>query len=354
MLDGHSDQTADVLGAKAFGINAIRRIGLPVAPAFCLTTAVCARWFSDSAATIDEIWPDIRAGMCWLESETSRTFGAGPHPLLVSVLSGAAQSMPGMLDTELNLGIDDSVEKSLAKEFSPRFAADVRDRFCRMYRTIVLADESGPIPDDPERQLREAIEAVFRSWRKERAVTYRRHRGLDDIAGTGVVVQATVFGNYDTDSGTGVLFSRDPRTGAETPFGEWLRCGQGENVVSGTTDVEPISALAERLPDVHPELIRAARQLERLHTGFQDIEFTVERGKLWLLQTRAAKRSAHAAVLVSGLEVKCDRRSAKIAMYCPERTAPSARQGSRLAISAAELVVLRILGGSDHRGPRLA
>jgi pyruvate,orthophosphate dikinase len=211
------------------------------------------------------------------------------------VRSGAAQSMPGMLDTVLNLGIDDTVHHALAEEFSPSFAADTRDRFNRMYRHIV-APADGAVPEEPDEQLRAAIEAVFRSWNGDRAVAYRRHRGVDDLAGTAVVIQAMVFGNKNVRSGTGVLFSRDPRTGADTVFGEWLGGGQGEDVVSGTADVQPISVLADQLPETHAELMRAARTLEKATGDVQDIEFTVEDGRLWLLQTRAAKRSAQAAV----------------------------------------------------------
>ncbi|WP_233213478.1 pyruvate, phosphate dikinase [Mycobacterium hubeiense] len=295
-LDGSAALSREVVGNKGFGVNAMRAHGLPVPPAFCVSTNACARWFDDPVATMEAIWPDVLAEIGRLEDETSRTFGAGPRPLLVSVRSGAAQSMPGMLDTVLNLGINDAVEKAMAQEFSESFARDTHERFRRMYRSIVLADDHADVPDDPHRQLRDAIQAVFKSWNGDRAVTYRRHHGLNDIAGTAVVVQAMVFGNRDTKSGTGVLFTRDPRTGANTPFGEWLAGGQGEDVVSGTVDVEPISALAQQLPSVYDELMRAARSLEELTRDVQDIEFTVEDSKLWLLQTRRAKRSAQAAV----------------------------------------------------------
>ncbi|ORA19965.1 pyruvate, phosphate dikinase [Mycobacterium arosiense] len=304
-LDGTSGQPAHVLGNKAFGINAMRRRGLAVPPAFCLTTNVCGRWFDDPVTTLDALWSTVCQSVAWLEAETGRAFGAaetgrafgaGPRALLVSVRSGAAQSMPGMLDTVLNLGINDHVEDALAQEFSPSFARDTHWRFQRMYRDIVLDDDHGAVPDDPQEQLRTAIEAVFRSWTSQRAVAYRAHHGLDDLAGTAVVVQAMVFGNKDGDSGTGVLFSRDPRTGADTPFGEWLAGGQGEDVVSGTAEVQPISALAARIPAVYAELIDAAVTLEKASGDVQDIEFTVEEGKLWLLQTRTAKRSAQAAL----------------------------------------------------------
>jgi pyruvate,orthophosphate dikinase len=205
--------------------------------------------------------------------------------------------MPGMMDTVLDLGINDDVEKALAFAASAEFARDTRQRFNEMYRRIVLGgDPQVEVPADPWEQLRGAIEAVFASWNSPRAVTYRKHHGLDADAGTAVVVQAMVFGNLARDSGTGVLFSRNPITGADEPFGEWLANGQGEDVVSGNVDVEPIAALRDEQPAVYDQLMIAAQTLERLAADVQDIEFTVEEGKLWLLQTRAAKRSAQAAV----------------------------------------------------------
>lgn len=296
LLDGTSTLPRHILGNKGYGINAMRREGLPVPPAFCITTEVCARYFDDAEATTEAIRVQVRDKLRWLEEETSRTFGAGPRPLLVSVRSGAALSMPGMLDTVLDLGIDDGVEAALAELHSPDFAADTRERFCHMYRRIVLGDANGAVPDDPFAQLGGAIGAVFSSWNSPRAVAYRKHHGLSELGGTAVVVQAMVFGNMESDSGTGVLFSRNPMTGAAEPFGEWLPGGQGEDVVSGTFDVEPISALHEEQPAVYAELMAAATKLERTATDIQDIEFTVEQGKLWLLQTRVAKRSAQASV----------------------------------------------------------
>ena len=296
-LDGGASLPRMVLGNKGYGIDAMRRQGLPVPPAFCITTEACARFFTDSQRCLDDIWDDVRDKMGWLEVETSRTFGHGPRPLLVSVRSGAAQSMPGMMDTVLDLGMDDGVEGALAAAGSVEFARDTRNRFVEMYRRIVLGGDSDiGVPADPWAQLRGAIEAVFASWNSPRAISYRAHRGLDDDAGTAVIVQAMVFGNLARDSGTGVLFSRNPITGANEPFGEWLANGQGEDVVSGSTDVEPIAALRDEQPVVYEELMTAARSLERLGADVQDIEFTVEEGKLWLLQTRAAKRSAQAAV----------------------------------------------------------
>jgi pyruvate,orthophosphate dikinase len=298
MLDGNSRLPRELLGNKGYDIDAMRRHGLPVPPAFCITTEVCAEWLADRQHAVDAVVrSDVREKIAWLEREAGRSFGRGPRPLLVSVRSGAALSMPGMLDTVLNLGINDAVEEALAQLHSPRFASDTRHRFKEMYRRIVLGgDETAVVPDDPYEQLRGAIKAVFASWNSDRAIAYRTHHDLDDLAGTAVVVQAMVFGNMERDSGTGVLFSRNPMTGADEPFGEWLPGGQGEDVVSGTFDVEPITALHHEQPVVYHELMAAARTLERIGTDVQDIEFTVEEGRLWLLQTRVAKRSAQAAV----------------------------------------------------------
>ena len=216
--------------------------------------------------------------MSWLEAETSRTFGRGPRPLLVSVRSGATQSMPGMMDTILDLGMNDAVEQALAAAGAAAFARDTRQRFDRMYRRIVGVDEQQSVPADPYAQLRAGIEAVFASWNSPRAVAYRAHYGLDDQGGTAVVVQAMVFGNHGPDSGAGAFFSRNPITGANEPFGEWLPGGQGDDVVSGSVDVEPITALRDEQPAVYDELMDAARSLERLGSDVQEIEFTVEDG----------------------------------------------------------------------------
>jgi pyruvate,orthophosphate dikinase len=289
-LDGNCRLRREELGNKGFGINAMRSLGLPVPPAICLITEL-------SASGLAGAWSGVLDGLRWLESETGRTFGAGPRPLLLSVRSGAAQSMPGMLDTVLDLGIDDAVYAALAAESSAEFAADTRGRFESMYRRIVLgADAVAPVPVDPFDQLRGAIEAVFASWDGSRAVAYRKHHGFDGTGGTAVVIQAMVFGNLPHNSGTGVLFSRNPATGADDPMGEWLPAAQGEDVVSGTFDCLPIDALRTAQPTAFDELMSASAELERLSRDAQDIEFTVEESKLWLLQTRVAKRSPQAAV----------------------------------------------------------
>lgn len=296
LLDGTSSHPRELLGNKGHGIAVMRRHQLPVPPAFCITTAVGLRYLADPAATMDAIWDGVLDRMNWLETQTSRTFGRGPHPLLVSVRSGATQSMPGMMDTILDLGINDDVEQALAAAGTPAFARDTHRRFRDMYRRIVGVDDQHEMPSDPHTQLRAGIEAVFASWNSPRAVAYRAHYGFGDQHGTAVVVQAMVFGNHGPNSGAGAFFSRNPITGDNEPFGEWLLGGQGDDVVSGSVDVEPITALRNEQPAVYDELIAAAAILERLDTDVQEIEFTVENGKLWLLQTRAAERSAQAAV----------------------------------------------------------
>jgi pyruvate,orthophosphate dikinase len=292
LLDGRANHPRAVLGNKGHGIEAMRRHGLPVPPAFCISTEVGVRYLADSDATMNSIWDGVLDGMGWLEAQTGRTFGRGPRPLLVSVRSGASHSMPGMMDTILDLGIDDAVERALTAAGAAAFARDTRRRFDRMYQRIV--GES--VAAEPYAQLRAGIRAVFDSWNSRRAVAYRKHYGLSDQTGTAVVVQAMVFGNHGPKSGSGVLFSRNPITGAREPFGEWLPGRQGDEVVSGSVDVEPITALRDEQPGVYSELLDAAGSLERLASDVQEIEFTVEEGKLWLLQTRVAERSAQAAV----------------------------------------------------------
>jgi pyruvate,orthophosphate dikinase len=294
LLDGNANRPREILGNKGHGIDVMRRHNLPVPPAFCITTEVGVHYLADPGPTMDAIWSDVLDAMRWLEAQTSRTFGRGPHPLLVSVRSGAIQSMPGMMDTILDLGFNDVVEHALAEPGAAQFARDTRQRFTRMYRRIVTSTDT--IPADPYAQLRAGIEAVFVSWNSPRAVAYRSHWGIDDRGGTAAVVQAMVFGNQGSNSGAGVVISRNPITGANEPFGEWLPGGQGDDVVSGSVDVEPITALRDEQPAVYDELMDAARCLERLESDAQEIEFTVEDGRLWLLQTRAAKRSAQAAV----------------------------------------------------------
>src|SRR3981189_1007561 len=187
LLDGSCRLSREALDINAQGLNLMRGLGLPVPPAFCITTEVCAAFLAGDERALDRVWHAVLVRLRWLERETSRTFGRGPRPLLLSVRSGAAQSMPGMLDTVLDLGINDAVHEALASHITPEFAADTLTRFVAMYRRIVLGGGSPAVPDDPVVQLRSAIEAVFASWNSPRARTYRAHHELDSAAGTAVV-----------------------------------------------------------------------------------------------------------------------------------------------------------------------
>lgn len=284
----------DLLGGKAWSLQRMSALGIPVPPAFVITTEVCRRMHSAGESLLpEEVWDAVPAAVAGLESATGRRFGAGPRPLLVSVRSGAATSMPGMMDTVLNLGMNDEVERALADQFGDTaFAADTHRRFRAQFEKVV-----GRVPvADPWEQLRRAIEAVIGSWRSPRAVGYRESRGISHDAGTAVTVQAMVFGNLDDRSGTGVLFTRNPLSGAAEPYGEWLPRGQGEDVVSGRADAFALAELADTMPEVYTDLLAAANRLEADARDVQDIEFTVEGGALWLLQSRVAKRTPEAAI----------------------------------------------------------
>ena len=291
-LDEHTDLPRSVLGAKGHGLVRMARLGLPVPPAFCLAVRWTPELAADPTGLLDAAWADVLAALARLEERAGATFGAGPDPLLVSVRSSGVTSMPGMLETVLDVGIDDAVAEALAAAHSPEFAADTVARFRRGYRRAVHA----PPPDDPRDQLRGAVAAVLTSWSSDRVRAYRRHHRLADADRAAVLVQAMVFGNLDADSGTGVLFTRNPSTGAREPFGEWLSTGQGEDVVSGARDCESLDSLRAHLPRVHDELLAAGARLEADAADVQDVEFTVEAGRLWLLQSRVAQRSARAAV----------------------------------------------------------
>jgi len=285
-----------VIGSKAANIAVmVNELGLPVPPGFTITTATCREFLATG-------WPaglgaEIEAHMRRLEESVGRRFGDPSDPLLVSVRSGAPISMPGMMDTILNLGLNDATTDGLAAVSGhPDFAAACRARFETMYRGIVGGDA---VPDDPWQQLRGAVEAVFRSWNSDRARAYRAHEGIPDDLGTAVTVQAMVFGNVSRDSGTGVLFTRNPATGEPALYGDVLFDAQGEDVVAGTHHAEPISTLDERLPAVAAELRGYAHALEHHYADLCDIEFTMERGTLWMLQVRVGKRSPQAALRIA-------------------------------------------------------
>ena len=282
-----------LLGSKAANIATMAtELRLPVPPAFTISTAACRAYLASGwPAGLDD---EIRHHMVRMEQLVGRRFGDPANPLLVSVRSGAPLSMPGMMDTILNLGLNDATEAGLAAVSGDQaFAADCHARFRHVYRDIVGVET---VPEDPWAQLRGAIEAVFRSWNSERARTYRAREGISDALGTGVTVQTMVFGNRGTDSGTGVLFTRNPATGEPVAYGDVMFNAQGEDVVAGTHQTLPVSVLDERMPAVGAELWRHAAMLERHYSDCCDIEFTIERGRLWLLQVRVAKRSPQAAL----------------------------------------------------------
>ena len=335
-----SRELRDLLGGKGAGLAEMVRV-LPagrVPSGFTITTEACIAYLSGAAP--EELEGEVDAALALLESSAGRRLGDPNDPLLASVRSGARVSMPGMMDTVLNLGLnDDSVEGLAGRTENPRFAWDSYRRFCQMFGNVVRGVDGGrfeelieeakrergveldtelgeddlrgltarfralvedatgaPIPSQPREQLREAIEAVFSSWNNRRAIEYRRLEGIPDDWGTAVTVQEMVFGNTGPDSGSGVAFSRDSLTGAEIPSGDFLFNAQGEDVVAGVRNPGDLETLRERLPEVHRDLLDDIRLLERHYRDMQDVEFTVEDGRLYMLQTRAAKRPAQAAV----------------------------------------------------------
>ncbi|MCR5980563.1 pyruvate, phosphate dikinase [Gordonia jinghuaiqii] len=285
-----------LVGGKARSINRMRALGLPVPPAFVLSTALCAEVNANDGRLTEEIKDHLRAGLDELEKAAAKRLGCDEAPLLISVRSGGAKSMPGMMDTILNLGMNDAVQSRIAQiTGDSAFAADTHRRFLEQFERVVGAPSTG----DPWSDLVLAAEAVFASWNSPRARSYRNHHGIGHDGGTAVTVQAMVFGNLDDKSGTGVLFSRNPLTGDPAPYGEWLPRGQGEDVVSGRFDALHLDELKQQLPAVHDELLEVSARLEKIGADAQDIEFTVESGTLFILQTRSAKRSPQAAVRIA-------------------------------------------------------
>ena len=330
---------AEIVGGKAANLARMAALGLPVPPAFVLPISLCAASTSGEATAAQDLAAALAEGMQFLEQTTGKKFGDRRRPLLVSVRSGAARSMPGMLDTVLDVGCSLPAVHGLVRMTGhPRFAHDCRRRFLESYGTVVLGidrakfanardelvaaehvrgeaaldcdaiehlagayehvieDDGQILSDDPMEHLRSAAEAVFRSWTSERARTYRKLEHLEDLRGTAVTVQAMVFGNAGEASGAGVAFSRDPSTGAPVPVIDVLFDGQGEDVVSGDHNPESEDALARSLPQAANALRAALCRLEDDFADVQDVEFTIEKGKLWLLQTRSAKRTPRAAL----------------------------------------------------------
>jgi pyruvate,orthophosphate dikinase len=313
-----SDQLRDLLGGKGAGLVAMATdLGLPVPPGFIIATDA-SRVFARQG------WPEgldteLRTRVAGLEEATGRRFGDADDPLLVSVRSGAPVSMPGMLDTVLNVGLNAATTAGLAHTSGdPGFAIACQERLASMMREIVGVTT---VPEDPWAQLRLAIEAVFRSWDSPRAAAYREREGIAADLGTAVIVQAMVFGNRGPDSATGVLFTRDPATGANVLYGDVLFVAQGEDVVAGTHATEPVGVLDRRLPAVAAELRAHAARLERHFGDICDIEFTIEDGRLWLLQTRVGKRTAQAACRAA-VEMAMDETFPLTRAQAVERCAP--------------------------------
>ncbi len=344
-----------LLGGKGAGLAEMAHLGLPVPPGFTITTEVCTYFYQHGKTYPKDLKPQVEAALAEVGRVTGKTFGDGKNPLLVSVRSGARASMPGMLDTVLNLGLNDVTVAALAeKSGDRRFAYDSYRRFITMYSDVVLGiahhqfeeildehkDRNGytldtdleaddweqlvarykervekergePFPQDPHAQLWGAIGAVFGSWMNQRAITYRRLHGLPESWGTAVNVQAMVFGNLGETSATGVAFTRNPSTGEKKLYGEFLLNAQGEDVVAGIRTPQEITEAARReagsdkpsmetaLPQAFAELKRIHAALERHYRDMQDLEFTVEQGKLWMLQTRSGKRTAKAALRIA-------------------------------------------------------
>jgi len=331
----------DLLGGKGAGLAEMTKSGVPVPPGFTVTTEACNEYSRNNQQLPDGLMDQVAEALADVEQQTGKKFGDPSNPLLVSVRSGAKFSMPGMMDTVLNLGLNAHTRDGLAQlTDNPRFAADAYRRFVQLFGKIVLgvdgekfehvmdaaktggrqdtdlsADELTDIaeqfktiirqekgvefPEDPQEQLREAIAAVFRSWNGRRAVDYRRLNKISDSLGTGVNVQTMVFGNMGNDSATGVSFSRNPATGENVIYGEYLVNAQGEDVVAGVRTPRPISEMARDMPEVYAQFATIAKQLEQHYKDVQDMEFTVERGKLYMLQTRNGKRTGAAAVKIA-------------------------------------------------------
>ncbi len=285
-----------MLGGKGANLAVMAsQLALPVPPGFTISTEACLAYLSDGWP--DGLEDDIRAQLGHIEEAIGRKFGSPRDPLLVSVRSGAAISMPGMMDTILDLGLNDATTRGLADVSGDElFARACRDRFEGMYREIVDVSE---VPEDPWEQLRGAIEAVFRSWNSDRARSYRAHEGISDELGTGVTVQTMVFGNRGANSGAGVVFTRNPATGERGLYGDVLFGAQGEDVVAGTHTPEPIAVLDERLPVVAEQLRGYCDALEQHYADLCDIEFTIEQAKLWMLQVRIGKRTPQAALRIA-------------------------------------------------------
>ncbi len=333
----------NLMGGKGANLAEMTNLGLPVPQGFTVTTEACTRYYEDGKVIADEVISQIKSSMVELENIAGKKFGDMENPFLVSVRSGSRASMPGMMDTILNLGLNDVAVQGLAKlTGNERFAYDSYRRFIQMFSDVVMEIEKSKFdaimnrvkkennvvldtdltpenlkeivegfkdlyeeekgeqfPQDPETQLLESVKAVFRSWDNPRAIVYRRMNDIPGSWGTAVNIQAMVFGNMGEESGTGVAFTRDPSTGEKKLYGEYLMDAQGEDVVAGIRTPNPIYHLEETNPQVYQEFVTIANKLENHYRDMQDLEFTIENGKLYILQTRNGKRTAQAAVKIA-------------------------------------------------------
>ncbi|HET7677215.1 MAG TPA: pyruvate, phosphate dikinase, partial [Candidatus Limnocylindrales bacterium] len=333
----------DLLGGKGAGLAEMTSAGLPVPPGFTISTEACNDYFAAGERLPDGLWEDVQEAVHEVERLTGKGFGDPSNPLLVSVRSGAKFSMPGMMDTVLNLGLNEETLQGLVRlTGNERFGWDAYRRFVQMFGRIVMdveghrfdealeaakqargveadtdldaaalrelaetfkrivrEDTGRDFPSDPWEQLDLVIKAVFASWFGKRARDYRQFNKIPDDLGTAVNVVTMVFGNMGDDSGTGVAFTRDPNTGERVIYGEYLVNAQGEDVVAGIRTPQKISQLRDEMPEVYREFEEIAARLEKHYRDVQDLEFTIERGKLYMLQTRSAKRTAAAAVKIA-------------------------------------------------------
>ena len=333
----------NLMGGKGANLAEMTNLGLPVPQGFTVTTEACTRYYEDGKTIADEIISQIKSSMVELENIAGKKFGDMENPFLVSVRSGSRASMPGMMDTILNLGLNDVAVQGLAKlTGNERFAYDSYRRFIQMFSDVVMEiekpkfdaimnrikkennvvldtdltaenlkeivkgfqdlykqEKGEEFPQNPETQLLESVKAVFRSWDNPRAIVYRRMNDIPSSWGTAVNVQAMVFGNMGDESGTGVAFTRDPSTGEKKLYGEYLMNAQGEDVVAGIRTPNPISHLEDTNPEVYQQFVFIANKLENHYQDMQDLEFTIENGKLYILQTRNGKRTAQAAVKIA-------------------------------------------------------
>ncbi|HMM20568.1 MAG TPA: pyruvate, phosphate dikinase [Selenomonadales bacterium] len=340
--EGKADMRA-LLGGKGANLAEMSNIGLPVPPGMTITTEACREYYRQSRQIPSGLMEEVYASLAFVEKKAGKKFGDPANPLLVSVRSGAMFSMPGMMDTILNLGLNEETAKGVAANTGNlRFAYDAYRRFIQMFSDVVLEipkhefedilesqkhrqkvtydQELSPeslrtvidrykdlvrtklgrsFPEDPREQLQMAVEAVFRSWNNDRAIIYRNLNKISHDIGTAVNIQSMVFGNMGNDSGTGVAFTRNPSTGEKALYGEYLINAQGEDVVAGIRTPQPIAKLAEEMPEVYKQFVATAQRLETHYKNMQDIEFTIERGTLYLLQTRNGKRTAQAGIKIA-------------------------------------------------------